>query len=77
MSARALVLGLHAPWIGSVAIMFVTMVVYFSINPFPAAFTETVLGIIITGTAVAGGSTTFNLMYKTRKPGGVWHDDFD
>ena len=57
---------LHLPWIGSVVIMTIAVLVYFYVHPWPDSFTEAVLGIIVGGAAVTGGSTTFNLLYKTK-----------
>ena len=41
--------------------MVVAVPAYFVVHPSPAAFTESVLAIIVFG---AGGSMTFNRLYK-------------
>lgn len=67
MSDSTMMLWLHLPWICSVIIMTITIAIYFWIHPWPTAFTETVLGIIIGGTSFTGSSTAFSLVYKKRK----------
>ena len=54
----------HLPWIASVVIMATAILTYFVVHPWPEAYTEAVLGIIVGGTAVASGSRAINLLYK-------------
>ena len=63
VSARTIqmLLVLHVPWIVSTAIMTIAIVIYFLVHPWPAAFTETVLATIVSGTAVASGSRAITL----------------
>lgn len=43
------------PWLFSIGIMTLAVLTYFSVHQWPEAFTETVLGIIVGGTAASGG----------------------
>ena len=54
------------PWIISTTVMGVAVLAYFIVNPLPIeeAFTESVLAIIVFGAGGAGGSMTFNRLYK-------------
>ncbi len=63
VSAKALVL-LSLPWFISIGVMVTAVLVYFLVHPWPGAFTESVLGIIVFGAGGAGGSMTFNRLYK-------------
>lgn len=65
VSAKALVL-LSLPWFISIGVMVVAVLTYFLVHPWPAAFTESVLAIIVFGAGGAGGSMTFNRLYKYR-----------
>ena len=60
-SVGTLMILLHLPWICSVVIMAAAILVYFFVHPWPDAFTETTLGIIVGGTAVASGSRAISL----------------
>lgn len=63
VSAKALVL-LSLPWFISIGVMGVAVLAYFIVHPSPEAFTESVLAIIVFGAGGAGGSMTFNRLYK-------------
>lgn len=65
VSAKALVL-LSLPWFISIGVMSVAVLVYFWVHPWPDAFTESVLAIIVFGAGGTGGSMTFNRLYKYR-----------
>lgn len=65
VSAKTLVL-LSLPWFVSLAVMGGAVLAYFLVHPEPAAFTESVLAIIVFGAGGAGGSMTFNRLYKDR-----------
>lgn len=65
VSAKTLVL-LSLPWFISTTVMGLAVLAYFLVHPEPAAFTESVLAIIVFGAGGAGGSMTFNRLYKYR-----------
>lgn len=55
-------LWLRLPWIVSTAIMFASIITYFAVHNWNhEVFTETVLGIIIGGSATNAGITILNL----------------
>ena len=62
-SVKILVL-LWLPWIISIVVMGVAVLVYFAVHPWPEAFTESVLAIIVFGAGGTGGLMTFNRLYK-------------
>ena len=53
---------LRLPWLVSTTVMFVSIISYFAIHDWhQEAFTETILGIIIGGSATNAGITILNL----------------
>ena len=65
LSARVFV-WLHAPWICSVVIMIMAVSVYFIVHPWPGAFNETVLAIIVGGTTVNSGTTALIIIHNKK-----------
>ena len=62
-SVKVLLL-MSLPWFISIGVMVAAVLTYFWVHDWPAAFTESVLAIIVFGAGGAGGSMSFSRLYK-------------